>query len=656
MKPLSISLIISTLFIGIAIVISANVALKRFLIDIERKQAQFSIRESTLNDLMIRSGNDVQKMLSILKKQIGVKTIIVPEYTIADYESRSKLTILAGSDIINRLRVGQLYRTVVSRLSRRAPISTNSTYIVVDEVRVYKRLINYLKLSFPVESIIEHTGRIVEVKADESTVRSIPLGFDKKILNHYISYDFNIIPEFRPMRTLSPSAIELKFNELQSIETINSILFSERFVFGNSKFLELIIKKIKKQNYFLIYPEFNSKADYRFLAMQIPNNVVRTHLLENDHNHLSFSDAYSRYWRALQERSIHLIELTLINDPNNYYDKNIVFMKRVIDSYSRSGGRVIDYFLTQKTIKVSFYELVSIGLGIFSSLFLILVRVHRLNLERLRLVLAVGLFVAFVIVMVTPYTVSALGILAAISGPIFGFVYFYPSVANNSYSFLKKVIKNAIALICIIFACLVSALFCIALYSSPVFLQAILPFYGVKLSLLLPVILISILYFCGPKHVNSVYYVFRRLFNRQFTVRSFFIILAILFIGGAYLIRSGNYIDVLSLEKSIRMFLENQLIFRPRFKEILIGYPALLFGLWAVNDQKNSHKLWIFNGLGCIALTSFINSFCHFHTPLIVSIYRGALGLVIGFFASILLGYVINISKTLFKSLSVISK
>ena len=57
--------------------------------------------------------------------------------------------------------------------------------------------------------------------------------------------------------------------------------------------------------------------------------------------------------RALNERTPHLLILSPVKSSNvaNLYDKNILFMRKVIESYERSGGENVDYFPVLNDIK-----------------------------------------------------------------------------------------------------------------------------------------------------------------------------------------------------------------------------------------------------------------------------------------------------------------
>ena len=86
------------------------------------------------------------------------------------------------------------------------------------------------------------------------------------------------------------------------------------------------------------------------------------------------------------------------------------------------------------------------------------------------------------------------------------------------------------------------------------------------------------------------------------------------------------------MDAPLREVLESWLYVRPRTKEILIGYPFLWLAFLFVDKSISRSVLWFFNAIGSIALISVVNSFCHLHTPLNITLYRTFIGLVLGLF------------------------
>jgi hypothetical protein len=102
-------------------------------------------------------------------------------------------------------------------------------------------------------------------------------------------------------------------------------------------------------------------------------------------------------------------------------------------------------------------------------------------------------------------------------------------------------------------------------------------------------------------------------------------------IVGYLLLRSDNTGAASDLELVFRQQLEDLFYVRPRTKEFLIGFPALLLGV--VLAWRSPHAWWLY-AVGAIGTAGAIDSFSHFHTPLLVSLLRtgsaAALGYVIG--------------------------
>ena len=124
--------------------------------------------------------------------------------------------------------------------------------------------------------------------------------------------------------------------------------------------------------------------------------------------------------------------------------------------------------------------------------------------------------------------------------------------------------------------------------------------------------------------------------RRALSVEGFLLLL--LLAGGVllWLLRSGNegILPVSLAELRLRAWLDEAFFARPRFKEMLLGYPALVL-LAATKGCRPTVALsprWrlvllVAAGVGQVSL---VNSFCHAHTPLAVSLLRTFHGLWMG--------------------------
>ncbi len=639
----SLRIAIPAILIIITFVVSFNIFLKRLQYDLNRNTVEFAINEKDISFLQHLSGNDFTKMLAILKEQVGITSVVVPEYTIDDYISLSKVSVIAGYEIINNLRVGRSASTVLSRLRRKTRIEPDSTYIIVDEKKIYKRIVSHLKLMLPNSSVVEHSGNIIQVNLSLNKVKEIPLGFNEDLLTSYNAFGFNIIPELGNYNHLSKSKIEYIFSEIDGLDSVKTIMFSESFNYGINSYQTDFKELIKKYNFLVAYPEFDSSKSLQKIITKVPNQVISAHKIFHYNTFNSFDILYHRYMRAINERSVNLLIFSTLDlsKINGLYDQNILLFKRVIDTYKRVGGSQVEYMASIDNINVSFLEKAFIGLGLFALIYMSFMKVHLLSSFKENLYLILILITLYAItISISSLTVQILGFISAVIGPVFAIIYFFPPNNMKFISIWDKLFNLIQFLVKVFVVCIFSVICCISLYSDPLFLHNIIPFKGVKLSLLLPVILVGTYFFCGPNRVNSFYYIMRRLLRLPLTASMLMVFAVIVLILFVYLFRSGNYFQTFGFEIAIRNYLEQVFIVRPRFKEILIGYPALLLGFWYLDRSFNRQFLWLFNGLGVIALSSLINSFCHFHTPVLISFYRSIIGFFFGLVIAVFIYFI----------------
>ena len=106
-------------------------------------------------------------------------------------------------------------------------------------------------------------------------------------------------------------------------------------------------------------------------------------------------------FKGLRERSLQLVVLSPIYiNQGNLYDQNMLFFKKVIDTSTRLGGANIDYFPNVPLISLSVIEKAFIALGILSMLFLLILRVHRINTNKqIGSILAIGSIIFLTVLM-----------------------------------------------------------------------------------------------------------------------------------------------------------------------------------------------------------------------------------------------------------------
>ena len=176
----------------------------------------------------------------------------------------------------------------------------------------------------------------------------------------------------------------------------------------------------------------------------------------------------------------------------------------------------------------------------------------------------------------------------------------------------------------IVWTCVSAGIAIYFLLPDAIFKEGLAAFVGIKLVLVAPIILSGFILFSKREIAE-----FLSSKVSAFILLAMFFGVAALFI---FLQRSGNSNwPVSELELSVRLGLEKFLGVRPRFKEILFGYPWIILGIYfcaRINAMRKTGYfcLWI----GMFGLVSIVNSFCHLHTPISISLLRSFHGFWIG--------------------------
>ena len=103
-------------------------------------------------------------------------------------------------------------------------------------------------------------------------------------------------------------------------------------------------------------------------------------------------------------------------------------------------------------------------------------------------------------------------------------------------------------------------------------------------------------------------------------------------------VRSGNEAGgaILPGELELRALLDRLLVVRPRTKEVFLGHPVMLLAL-LLALRRVRVGVWIAFAVGAIGQVSLLNSFCHVHTPLLLTLIRVFNGLWLGALGGVVL-------------------
>ncbi|GAA0137609.1 hypothetical protein YSY43_44500 [Paenibacillus sp. YSY-4.3] len=167
--------------------------------------------------------------------------------------------------------------------------------------------------------------------------------------------------------------------------------------------------------------------------------------------------------------------------------------------------------------------------------------------------------------------------------------------------------------------------FVIALLNNITYSLVLNQFRGVSLLHLAPIFLVAV-YIMLYKGTNLVQEL-RAWVRMPITL---VMVVGAVVLGAAafyYLSRTGNAGTPLPGEAAFRSMLENTFGVRPRNKEFLFAHPLFIVGIFAAFRYRWALYTMI---IAVIGQLSMVDTFAHIHTPAVLSLIRGVLGLGLG--------------------------
>ncbi|MDQ6781288.1 MAG: DUF5693 family protein, partial [Candidatus Eremiobacteraeota bacterium] len=386
------------------------------------------------------------------------------------------------------------------------------------------------------------------------------------------------------------------------------------------------------------------------LARQIVNQTVRVQAISKiELDKLDVDTVVARYLLGVRERNIRVIYLRPF--PHVMQQKqpdgslltlsaeatNLAMLQRLRDGLAANGfqtGRAQGFVNFKGRTLTVLYFIAALGAAGAFALLLDLLGVRRAWFTWLVFGLTTVVFWAGI---ATGHDTSVRQILAlgaalsfALLAGITTATYFRDSARDAaSSSFAATYAEGLRCFAVALGVAIVGGLFVVGLLSQASFMIEVQQALGTKLLLGAPPLLLLMIYALSALFGNAQ--AAGRLAEAPLRVWQF---AAVLIVGAAaalLLMRSGNQPDigVSGIETHLRGVLTTLLGARPRFKEFLIGFPALVL-LPALTPAHKRSLGWLIVIAAGIALADVIDTFSHIHTPLLVTLLRILNGAILG--------------------------
>jgi hypothetical protein len=235
-----------------------------------------------------------------------------------------------------------------------------------------------------------------------------------------------------------------------------------------------------------------------------------------------------------------------------------------------------------------------------------------------------------------------LALLSACTFPTLGLCAYVLPAAVPTAS-ISEVLKRAFASYArMTLATLAGIVFIVGLLSGRLFLLKVDEFLGVKLVLVAPVLLTLAYYGLGLASLSPnagwgprrarIEQTLRAIYDKPLIIGQVVLGIVVLVAFALFVARSGNDpgVGVSGAELKMRALLDKYLLVRPRTKEFALGHPALFFALAAAASGRFPKWIMPLIVVGAVGQSSLLDTFCHLHTPLLISMLRGLIGWALG--------------------------
>lgn len=388
-----------------------------------------------------------------------------------------------------------------------------------------------------------------------------------------------------------------------------------------------LIPALLQSGIYYATPEFGKIGGDSEVIESHPEIVVRLHSAQvAELDKLGYSEAVDRYVKAGRERNQRVLMLRpaslAAESPRRAFNEFVRDINRKLSSNGFTMGRAHPF--VDSNVPKPLFALIGLSVAPLAW-FTFTAFAAALTQRGLSKAVSTGLLVLLVLAGAACYSHSArpiVALLAAITTPTLAFVWL-------GTKGLKSPILNFIVLCCISW---VGGLVAAGLLNElPYFIQA-KQFVGIKVAVFLPVLLVGI-------YLMALFGNFKNAMTSPLNVQQ----LALAVVVGAALAlliaRTGNDSPtaVSGSELKMRAVMDAILFVRPRTKEFMLGHPALIVGLFMLarllkGNMKPAYAGWTVLALmvGAIGQTGLLNTMCHTHTPIVLSIARNFFGMALG--------------------------
>lgn len=572
---------------------------KRYQVEGANRSVSISAEYENIEALADAQGISVSDALQSLKSQ-GLRSVVVSEDTIGQLiaEGRASL-VTASATTSGRGRKGVLLRA-----------------LNFNDIGEISRVSKGLSIRFGKAPVVSGTQLQLGSYSGQM-IRNTSIGLDPDVTSTIKSAGLGIIARCANPVGLSSTGVRGTLEWAKELGAESLLPLGDQ-VLGRRDSLDVTIETLRSLGMYYATPEFGKIGGDANVVEQAPELVVRLHSAQvAELDKMSPADVVERYVKAARERGMRYL---LVRPISYSADKPLAafgdLLKEIAQGVVKSGcelGAAKPYRepnLPKATLPL-------IGLGIAGTAYFVL----RSLISNRKLQMAGGVLLVLLGLAAWNHMGAKLdALLAAVVFPVAAFIVL--DALRPKQPVVGFLLTSAISV--------VGGLTVAGLLNSLRFYVVADEFLGVKLAVFFPLLIVGFLFFQTLTDWKG---------NLKSPITWGMSALS-LFLAAVFALmiaRTGNDTGVgaSGTELHFRSLLDSLLYVRPRTKEFMLGHPILIVGIGMLaryGKQKGGLAGWTAIALmvGAMGQTSIVNTLCHFHIPIVLSLARIAIGIVLG--------------------------
>lgn len=595
----------------------------RYRLESRNKAVELTLDFDELQSLSASSGTPMPALLERFKA-LGVTSIAVTEMLLGDLVSTGQVS----------------YQEIPSPAGPQ-------TIIYVPDAPLSERVFRSLVARLGTEAFTvgkrqsDRSVPSVQVSVAPAILNLMGIGLAPDEVALVKQSGLRVVARLQNNPAITDRSIGAALDDLRS-DGIGQLICSGDSVLGFRGLVESAANRIKSAGLVYGSVEFAKQKGDSGMCRYLDGRFVRVHSIPiAEMAAMDPSDAIERFARGVKERNIRLCYIRLFEssgeDPVKVNASFVYSIRRSITNAGYTLGPAHPFDDTkQSPVLLGLVTLsTAAGLALLLGSLITVSSVVQIGLFLVAFLMFTGLtlaadfgkqLTALAVAMIFP----SLGIIR-VYGPYFEQeikgAYIHPAIRSTS-RFTRASAYS-----------LVGAVMIAGMLGTRAYMVKNEQFVGIKAAHLLPLLLVVFVMAAGLPLMNEAWpsvwkrireNVSRIIAGPLFIWQAVAVVFVLAIIGFA-LMRTGNDpgVGVSIFELKFRAILDKIMVVRPRTKEFLIGHPALILGAAFVFARRRSIGLPLV-ALGVLGQVSMLNTFCHIHTPLLLTAFRAFNGLVLG--------------------------